>query len=205
MKTALHLVHWLEHKLGIWQTVAFLILTNIWWAITLQAIDSRFTALTGFRLPDLQNGTFAPALTVQSFQTQIAAYTDSARAVYLGFFVLDNTVPFLAFAPFALLWASLLKRQHTRLSAWLLATPFVLIPAMVGVFDVWENLFYLTAIELAPASGTAQLIQAGFVFGFVKGLCVQATLYLTLPLLLTNLFLFVRRRSQPFQGSQSNP
>ena len=187
MKSILTFVQRLESKIGVWQVTSFLILANIWWVITLQAINSRFVALTGYALPDLQNGAFAPQITLEGFQTQIAAYNDAAHGVYLSFFILDNVVPFIAFAPFTLLWVYLLKHQPNRIAKWLLSSPLTLLPIGIGVFDCWENLFYLAAIQQAPASGTQTLIQAGFAFGFIKAICVQATFFSTPLLLISHL------------------
>jgi hypothetical protein len=187
MKTVQNGLFWLEQHLNIWFILSFVVLANIWWTITLQAFNHQFLAVTGFPLPDLQNGSFGPRLTLESFQTQIASYSDAARELYWSFYILDNVVPVVAFAPFALLWIYVLRRNPNRLFNWLLASPFVLIPLGIGIFDWWENLFYLSAIQSGIAPSTPLLIQAGFIFGFIKGICVQATFFLTLPFFLYHL------------------
>jgi hypothetical protein len=187
MKTLRQGLLFLEQRFNIWLILSFVVLANIWWTITLQAFNKQFLAIVGFPLPDLQNGSFGPRLTLEAFQMQLASYTDAAKQLYWTFFVMDNIVPVIAFGSFALIWIYVLRNNPNRLFNALLASPFVLIPLGVGVFDWWENLFYVSAIQNGIAPNTPQLIQAGFVFGFIKGVCVQATFFLTVPFLVYHL------------------
>jgi hypothetical protein len=187
MKTLRQGLLFLERRLNIWFILSFVVIANVWWTIVLQAFNRQFLAVTGFALPDLQNGSFGPRLTLETFQTQLASYNDAAKQLYWSFFILDNIVPVVAFGPFALIWIYVLRKNPNRLFNVLLASPFVLIPLGIGLFDWWENLFYVSAIQNGLAPTTPRLIQAGFAFGFIKGILVQATFFLTPPLLVYHL------------------
>jgi hypothetical protein len=187
---------YLEQRLSIWFVLSFVVLANLWWTITLQALNGQFLVEAKFPLPDLQNGSFGPRLTLEGFQTQIAGYNSAAKELYLSFFILDNIVPVVVFAPFALIWIYVLRRNPNRLFNWLLTSPFVLIPLGIGVFDWWENLFYLSAIQNGSAPNTALLIQAGMAFGFVKGIFVQATFFLTLPFLVYHVIVWILKKQR---------
>ena len=177
----------LEGRFNILFVASFVVLANVWWTITLQAFNREFMAVAGNMLPDLQNGSMGPRLTLEGFQSQIASYSETARTLYWNFFIMDNIVPVVSFAPFALIWIYLLRRNPNRLFNWLLASPFILIPLGIGIFDWWENLFYVSAITNGAGEGTATLIQAGFFFGAIKGVFVQLTFLLTPVLLVYHL------------------
>jgi|GEM_PF-1954668 len=193
MKPICDALIFLERRLNVWLVASFVLLSNVWWTVVLQALNRQFIALSGYALPDLQNGTFAPRITLEGFLNQLSSYNNAARGFYWTFFVLDNIVPVVAFAPFALLWIYFLRSSPNRLYRALLASPFILIPLGIGLFDWWENLFYAAAIQNGSAPQTGTLIQAGFAFGFIKGLCVQATFFLTGPMLIYHLFTRLQR------------
>ena len=88
----------------------------------------------------------------------------------------------------------LLKHQPNRIAKWLLSSPLILVPIGIGIFDWWENLFFLAVTQQAPASNTQTLIQAGFAFGFIKVIYVQATFLSTPFLLIAHLVTVIQRR-----------
>ena len=96
---------------------------------------------------------------------------------------MDNVVPLLSFGAFSLLWAYLLKGFTQPLLVRLRNSSVILIPFGVGLFDIVENLCFVSAIQIAPSPNALLALQVGLIFVQFKAICLYAT-FLTTPLLI---------------------
>ncbi len=172
--------------------VAIIVGLNVYWTVTLAMYGAQFQQLAGYLPIDLQN--VDNILTPEQALAQIATYTPDVKTLYWSFFILDNIMPPLVFAAFALLWVYFLRRGANRLFDRLLDSPFLLIPLGVGFFDWFENLCYIVAISIYPASGAWQAMEIGLVLVRLKAACLFATFGVTLLLIVFHLYTMARGR-----------
>ncbi len=178
--------------------VASLLALNVAWVLILGAFDAQFRQVAGYPLPDLQND-LAPQtmMTPARFLEQVTSYTQEARTLYWGFFILDNIMPQLSFGVFALLWVVLLRRMPWGWASRLLASPLLLIPLGVGLFDWVENVAYVWVISQPTDQSALAVLYVGLVTKWIKGACVALTMFGTLPLLGAFLLAAGRGRRTP--------
>jgi hypothetical protein len=175
--------------------VASLLALNVAWLLILGALDAQFWQVTGYPLPDLQND-LAPEtmMTPARFLNQVSSYSQEARTLYWAFFILDNIMPQLSFGAFALLWVVLLRHMPWRWAARLLASPLLLIPLGVGLFDWVENVAYVWVISQPTDQNVLAVLYVSLVAKWIKGACVMLTMFGTLPLLGAFLVVALRQR-----------
>jgi hypothetical protein len=119
----------------------------------LMAFERQFTALTGERVLDTQNGLTAPQLL-----EQLALYKGEALAAYQRFAAFDFVFPTVAGLALVSLWAALQQQAHPALQA-LRARKAWLLPLAATVFDYGENLA-AQALLAAPSLGGAEVVIA---------------------------------------------
>lgn len=165
------------------------------WAIMLQAFDVQFRTVAGAPLLDVQNT--RGILTAQEALALVAGYSTEARSFYWIFFILDNSMPLLAFGAFALLWATLLRRMSSTAYTWVQRTPLLLIPFGVGGFDSLENLAFLVAMHQPTTAFALPVMQLGIGFVWLKAICLFITFGLTPVLLVAFGIAAIRQRRAP--------
>lgn len=182
--------------------VASLFALNLAWVLILGAFDAQFRQVTGYPLPDLQNDLRSETvMTPARFLEQATSYTQEARTLYWAFFILDNIMPQLSFGAFALLWVILLCRLPWDWARALLASPFILIPLGVGLFDWVENVAYVWVISQPAAPNVLAVLYVSLVAKWIKAACVMLTMFGTWPLLGAFLVAALnRRRRAPSPG-----
>ncbi|WP_159615409.1 hypothetical protein [Arthrobacter zhaoguopingii] len=163
------------HPLALVLLVIFL---NVFWTLTLRAFGGSFQRVAGAPLLDLENvrGVLAPREALELLQ----GYGTEAQALYWTFFALDSVVPLLSFGSYALLWAFLLARSPWPRSQRLARSPLLLVPFGVGVFDIGENLFFVSALASSSSSEALGLVTAGLVLVYAKAACLLMTFLGTL-------------------------
>jgi hypothetical protein len=195
MKQIHNLFIGLGTTLNPWFILILVVALNVYWTVTLTVFDIQFQQVSGLQLLDLQNS-FAPdeIITTQSAISQIATYSQEAKALYWSFFILDNIMPHLAFSAFALLWVYFLRSTPNRMTVWLLNSPLLFIPLGVGFFDWLENLAYISAIHLYPDPSVTAIMDIGLIFKWVKAACLLPTFLLTLVLVIYHIIGLLQRR-----------
>jgi hypothetical protein len=184
MRTLHRLVVALGSRVNPGLLVTSLLALNVAWLLILEALDAQFRQVAGYPLPDLQND-LAPEtiMTPARFMAQVTSYSQEARTLYWAFFILDNFMPQLSFGAFALLWAVLLRHTPSAWAARLLASPLLLIPFGVGVFDWVENVTYVWVISQPADPNVLAVLYVGLVAKWIKGVSVMLTMLGTWPLL----------------------
>ena len=150
---------------------------NIYWSLTLNAFGAHFQQVAGTTLLDLEN--VGGILSPQAAADHISAYSTEARSLYWQFFTLDNLMPPLVFGSFVLLWIYCLHRTRFNLARSIEASPVLFIPFGVGLFDVLENVAFVTAIS-SPQMTSLLPLQIGTAFVYLKAICLFATFGLTI-------------------------
>jgi hypothetical protein len=173
--------------------LALILALNIYWSGTLNAFGAHFEAVAGAPLLDLQN--VGSILSAEDAAALVGSYSLEARSLYWSFFILDNLMPPLVFGVFALLWVYCLRRIDARWAARLLASPFLLLPFGVGLFDLAENLTFVLALAAEPETMVSTL-QTGLLFVNAKAICLFATFGLT-PLLIAAALVSRLRGARP--------
>jgi hypothetical protein len=192
MKALRTLIIYLGRVSSIWTILALIIALNVSWVVALDAIGKEFQQLAG-RLPiDLQNT--SSILTASQAVDQMTAYPPQARIFYWVFFTLDNIMPPLVFGAFALLWAYYLTRRRNKWVDRLLASPFLLIPLGVGIFDWLENLCFITVLTNPTATSALQIMEVGLIFTRLKAGFLFTTFGLTFALTVYYVITLVRTR-----------
>jgi hypothetical protein len=162
---------------SLWVILALIVTLNVSWLLTLSAFGSQFEQVAGFLPIDLQNT--SSLLTATQAIDQIMTYSSEARLFYWVFFILDNLMPPLVFGALSLLWAYFLSRRKNRWTDLLIASPFLLIPWGVGVFDWFENLCFVVVVSDPSAANALQLMELGLIFTRIKAGFLFATFGLT--------------------------
>lgn len=149
-------------------TVSLVLLTNVFWVVTLRAFGASFERIAGVPVLDLQNtrGILSPDGALEL----INAYSDNAVTLYWTFFVVDNFVPLLSFGSFALLWAFLLLHSPFLIGPRLARSWLLLLPFGVGLFDIGENLLFVSAITAPDLESQRRLLAVGLVLVRIKGI-----------------------------------
>lgn len=131
-----------------WWLCALALVLNITSFQVLFALEDRFEALTGAPVFDTQNG-----LTVATLLEQLPLYRGAAYSAYLGFAAFDWIFPFVGSLFIAILWALLLRWNHSRIAQRLLAAHLPLLPFVATVFDWLENVTLLLVTGAASPPG----------------------------------------------------
>jgi hypothetical protein len=174
--------------------VILVVSLNIYWVLTLEALDAHFVELSGSSLIDLQlqrSVTGGAAFTPEMALAEINTYSVESKSFYWTFFILDNAMPPLVFGSFAFLWVFLLRIRPDRLSTVLLRSPLLLVPFGVGLVDWLENLAFVTAIHAAPDTALS-VLNIGFALNTVKAIFVTVTFPLTFVLVMYTLVRLIR-------------
>jgi hypothetical protein len=182
-------------KLSLPLILLIIIGLNIYWSLTLNAFGAHFQQVAGTTLLDLEN--VGGILSPQAAADHISTYTTEARSLYWIFFVLDNLMPPLVFGSFVLLWIYCLHHTPFTLARRIESSPLLLIPFGVGLFDILENIAFVTAIS-SPQSAALLPLQIGTTFVYLKAVCLFATFGLTPVFGIAALVgRFTRRQQQP--------
>jgi hypothetical protein len=193
MKLLQNALYTLSGRLSLGWIVLLIAGLNIYWSLTLGAFGAHFQQAAGVPLLDLQN--VSGVLTADAALALITQYSPEARSLYWAFFILDTLMPPLVFGSFGVLWAFLLRRFPQRLT-FLAASPLILLPVGVGLFDWLENLCFVMA--MAATTGDAlPLVQLGQLFVTLKAACLFATFGLTPVFAVIALVSWIRSRSAP--------
>lgn len=161
--------------------VAWLLVVNVQWVVTLQAFGAHFEQSAGAPLLDLVN--VQGVLTPEAALRLIDTYTNDDIALYWVFFVMDNVVPLLSFGAFALLWAMLLRRSRLSWGTRVAHSWLILLPFAVGGFDIIENLFFVSALSSGDEAQRIVLLSWGLGFVYAKAAALFATNLITIVLL----------------------
>jgi hypothetical protein len=162
-------------RLGLGWIILLVVGLNGYWSLTLEAIGSHFQQIAGAPLLDLQN--VNGILSAEAALALVADYSPEARNFYWIFFVLDNLMPPIVFGSFSLLWAYLLQRFPANWTT-LATSPLLFVPWGVGLFDIWENLCFVLAMNAEPASALPTM-QIGITLVYLKATCLFLTFGLT--------------------------
>ncbi|MFP4377040.1 MAG: hypothetical protein ACLFP4_08355 [Spirochaetales bacterium] len=165
---------------------------NIYWSLTLSAFGAQFETVARTRLLDLAN--VGSILSVEEAAALLDSYGAEARSLYFQFFVLDNLMPPIVFGAIAVLWVALLKNRRAPIAKWFLRSPLLLAPFGVGLFDVLENLTFVSYLA-GPQAGSMAMLQAGLVFVRIKAAFLFTSFGLTaVVLVLAIVFAITERR-----------
>jgi hypothetical protein len=85
----------------------------------------------------------------------------------------------MVFGSLSLLWVNLLQRQSQVLAYHLLNSSFILLPLGVGLFDIAENICFVTAISAPQALNALTLVTIGLNFVKLKALCIFSSFIFT--------------------------
>jgi hypothetical protein len=166
---------------------------NVYWTFTLNAFGAHFEAVAGAQLLDLANvGSILP---VAEAARLLESYSTEARSLYFQFFVLDNLMPPIVFGAIAVLWVSLLQNRRAKVANWFLRSPLLLVPFGVGLFDVLENLTFVSYLA-GPHAGSLGLLQVGLTFVRIKAAFLFASFGATAVILIAAIVLALVERRQ---------
>jgi len=162
---------------SVWVIFALIVTLNVSWLLTLSALGKQFEQIAGLLPIDLQNT--VSILSAPQAVEQIMTYSSEARIFYWVFFILDNLMPPIVFGALSLLWAYYLTRRRNPWIDRLIASPFLLIPWGVGVFDWFENLCFVVVVSDPLAANVLQIMELGLIFTRIKAGFLFATFSLT--------------------------
>lgn len=185
------LIHWGSHLHPL-VIVLVIVLLNVFWTTTLATFGSHFEQISGFQPIDLQN--VSSILSAEDALQQISTYTAETRSLYWSFFILDNFVPLIVFGAFSLLWVMLLRWLPGTFFQNLLASPFILLPWGVGLFDIAENVLFVTAINNVSEPNVLAILNTGLMFTRLKAFCLFVSFFTTMLLVLSVFVITVRQR-----------